>query len=53
MSIFEKWSDDDFVDLISSELAIEMNDQLAQCEAIADYRSEQQAERMGLWEQQH
>lgn len=53
MSVFEKWSDDDFVDLISGELASEMNDHLAQVEAISDYRSEQQAERMGLWEQQH
>ena len=48
MSALEQWDDDAFISLMSGELSEEMNDQLAQQEAIADYRSEQQAKMMGV-----
>lgn len=52
MSALEQWDDDAFVRLMKDVIAEPMTDELAQQEAIADYRSEQQAARMGLWEQQ-
>lgn len=48
--------DDEFVALMRGmlgDLAEPMAYEQAAMDAIADYRTEQQAERMGLWEQQH
>lgn len=48
MSALEQWDDDAFVRLMKDVIAEPMTDDLAQQEAIADYRSEQQAMMMGV-----
>ncbi|EMW0295502.1 TPA: hypothetical protein ACRRC6_000439 [Klebsiella pneumoniae] len=54
MSAMERWDDDAFIQAMSEVIPEqEMTHELAALEAIADYRTEQQAERMGIsWEQQ-
>lgn len=50
MSALERWDDDYFVCLMADLLPEQpMTHELAAQEAIADYRTEQQAERMGTW----
>lgn len=51
MSALERWDDDAFVRLMQDVIGEpEMTHELAAQEAIADYHSEQQAERMGMYE---
>lgn len=51
MSAMERWDDDAFIMAVSDVIPEqEMTHELAEREAIADYRSEQQAERMGMYE---
>lgn len=51
MIALERWDDDAFVRLMQDVIGEpEMTHDLAAQEAIADYRSEQQAERMGIHE---
>lgn len=51
MSVLERWDDDAFVRLMQDVISEpEMTHKLAAQEAIADYHSEQQAERMGMYE---
>lgn len=51
MSALEQWDDDAFVRLMQDVIdEPEMTHELAAQEAIADYHSEQQAERMGMYE---
>lgn len=53
MNALEQWDDDAFVRLMKDVIGEhEMTHELAAQEAIADFRSEQQAERMGMWAQQ-
>ena len=51
MSAAERWDDDAFIRLMADVLPEQSmtHEQVAQ-EAIADHRSEQQAERMGMYE---
>lgn len=51
MSAVERWDEDVFVRLMSDVIPEQpMTNELAAQEAIADHRSEQQAERMGMYE---
>lgn len=51
MSAMEKWDDDDFIQAMREVIPEQqMTHELAAKEAIADYRTEQQAERMGLYD---
>ncbi|MDI3361191.1 hypothetical protein QQF21_17610 [Lelliottia sp. V89_10] len=51
MSAMEKWDDDAFVRLMIDVLPQQtMTNELAAQEAIADHCTEQQAERMGMYE---
>jgi len=51
MSALEQWDDDAFVRLMQDVIGEpEMTHELAEQEAIADYHSEKQAERMGIYE---
>ena len=42
-----------FIAEMTPRIEPEMNDILAQQEANADYRTQMQEERMGIWEQQY
>jgi len=51
MSAMERWDEDEFITLMAGSIAEQpMTHEQASQEAIADYRSEQQAERMGMYE---
>lgn len=51
MSAMERWDEDEFITLMADSIAEQpMTHELAAQEAIADYPSEQQAERMGMYE---
>lgn len=51
MSAMERWDDDAFIRLVADVLPEQMmTNELAAQEAIADHRTEQQAERMGMYE---
>lgn len=51
MIAMERWDEDEFINLMVGHIAEQpMTHELAAQEAIADYRSEQQAERMGMYE---
>ncbi|MGG5836094.1 hypothetical protein [Huaxiibacter chinensis] len=51
MSAMERWDDDAFVRLMRDVIPEnQMTNELAAQEAIADHRTEQQAERMGMYE---
>ncbi|WP_446027856.1 hypothetical protein [Lelliottia amnigena] len=51
MSAAERWDEDAFVRLMKDVIPDQpMTNELAAQEAIADHRSEQQAERMGMYE---
>lgn len=51
MSAMERWDEDEFITLMAGSIAEQpMTHEQAAREAIADYRSEQQAERMGMYE---
>lgn len=51
MSAMERWDDEAFVRLMADLLPEKpMTHEQAAQEAIADHRSEQQAERMGMYE---
>lgn len=51
MSAMERWDDDAFVRLMADLLPEQpMTHEQAAQEAVADYCSEQQAERMGMYE---
>ncbi|WP_176691632.1 hypothetical protein [Superficieibacter electus] len=50
MSALERWDDDAFIRLMADLLPEQpMTHELAAQEAIADHRTEQQAERVGVW----
>ena len=51
MSAAERWDDDAFIRLMADVIPDQpMTHELAAQEAMADRRSEQQAERMGMYE---
>lgn len=51
MSAMERWDEDDFINLMASSIAEQpMTHEQAAQEAIADHRTEQQAQRMGMYE---
>lgn len=51
MSAIEKWDDDAFIQVMSEAIPEQqMTHELAAQEAMADYRTERQAERMGLYD---
>ncbi len=51
MSAMERWDEDEFVNLMTGSIAEQpMTHELAAQEALADHRTEQQAERMGMYE---
>ncbi|WP_444878234.1 hypothetical protein [Citrobacter koseri] len=51
MSAKDRWNDDDFIQLMVGELDTALShDELAQIEANADFRTEQQSMRMGISE---